>query len=179
DGKERKASPMHPTPPGTSPRGRAVFLRVRWTQLAAPVPAEKGRRAVPWLGAIVAVGLGLRSYHYLGNPPVWHDEAAQIYNVMNLDWAHLLGPLYYSEACPPLFLSTEKALAALLGDGTFALRLLPFLASCAALIALIAPARLVLPWWGQLWFAAALACSDRLLWHCCEAKPYAVDMLIA
>ena len=82
-----------------------------------------------WLALIVALGLGLRSYHYLRNPPVWHDEAALIHNVLHLDWADLLGPLYYSEACPPLFLAAEKAIVALLGDGTFALRLLPFTAS--------------------------------------------------
>jgi len=29
--------------------------------------------------------------------------------------------------------------------------------------------------WAVLLFAA----SDRLLWHCCEAKPYAVDMLVS
>src|SRR5207245_857610 len=139
-----------------------------------PTPRQRTPRTVLWLALIVALGLGLRSYHYLRNPPVWHDEAALIHNVLHLDWADLLGPLYYSEACPPLFLAAEKAIVALLGDGTFALRLLPFTASCVVVVALLVVARSVLPRWGQLWFALVLACGDHLLWHCCEAKPYAV-----
>src|SRR5260370_1178441 len=41
------------------------------------------------------------------------------------------------------------------------------------------PARRLLPLWGAVWFALLLGCSDRLLFHCCEAKPYAVDVLVA
>jgi hypothetical protein len=127
----------------------------------------------------VLLGLGLRSFHYLRDPPVWHDEAAQIYNILNKDFGDLLGPLFYSEACPPLFLALEKVVALVLGDGSLALRLIPFLASCLTLVVQVIVARRLLPRQAVLWFALLLGCSDRLLWHACEAKPYAVDVLTA
>ena len=136
-------------------------------------------RSAILVGGAILLGLALRTYHYLRDPVVWHDEAALIVNVLALDFVELLGPLRHAEAAPPLFLWLERATALLLGDGTLALRLPPFLASIAAL-ALIA-------WtaWREMGPAAAawavflIACSDRLLWHACEAKPYALDVLCA
>src|SRR5919199_746314 len=93
---------------------------------------ERAARPVPWLAFALALGLGLRAYHYLSNPTIWHDEAALILNVLSKGFAELLGPLFYSEAGPPLFLWLERAAVLALGNSTFALRLLPFLASCAA-----------------------------------------------
>ena len=136
-------------------------------------------RPLPWLVFALAVGLALRCYHYLSNPAVWHDEAALMVNVLGKDFAELLGPLFYSEAAPPLFLWLERALSLCLGDTTFALRLLPFLASCVGFVAAVGLARRLLPAWGVVWFALLFGCSDRLLWHACEAKPYAVDVLVA
>jgi hypothetical protein len=55
----------------------------------------------------------------------------------------------------------------------------PFSASCASLLLVAATARRVLGWRGAAWAVLLLACSDRLLWHSCEAKPYACDVLAA
>jgi hypothetical protein len=135
-------------------------------------------RPQSWLACALLLGLALRLYHYLSDPAVWHDEAALIVNVLDKGFVELLGPLYYSEAGPPLFLWLERVVALGLGDGTFALRLLPFLAGCAAFVGAVALARRLLSPWGVVWFALLLGCSDRLLWHGCEAKPYAVDALV-
>jgi hypothetical protein len=132
-----------------------------------------------WLIALTVLGLALRTYHFLSNPPVWHDEAALIINVLYKNSSEILGPLFYSEACPPLFLAVQQLIVLGLGDTTFALRLLPWLASCVSLIGLILLAKRLLPPTALLWFALLLACSDRLLFHACEAKPYAVDVLVA
>jgi hypothetical protein len=140
---------------------------------------EWAARPQPWLAFAVLLGLALRVYHYVSNPPVWHDEAALLVNVLGKGFAELLGPLYYSEAGPPLFLWLERAVALTLGDGTFALRLLPFLAGCAAFLVAVALARRLLSPWAVVWFALLLGCSDRLLWHGCEAKPYALDACVA
>jgi hypothetical protein len=115
----------------------------------------------------------------LRQPPVWHDEAALINNVLFKDFGDLLGPLYYSEACPPLFLALEKAIVFLLGTSPLALRLLPLAASCLSLVALVLLARRWLRPAALAWFALLFACSDRLLWHASEAKPYALDVLVA
>src|SRR5262249_6781698 len=61
-------------------------------------------RAVPWTGCLVAVGLGLRLYHYLRDPSMWHDEAALVLNVLDKGFRSLWGPLFFAEAAPPLFL---------------------------------------------------------------------------
>src|SRR5436190_18584394 len=174
-----EGKPVNPIPPVALRRGLVHFLRLRPTPDAAVSRAERPRGRFPWVLLIVTLGLALRTHHFLGNPPLWHDEAAQIQNALDLDLADLLGPLYYSEACPPLFLAAEKAVVALLGDSPFALRLLPFLASCAVMVGLVLIGRLILPRSALIWLALVLAGSDRLLWHCCEAKPYAVDTLVA
>jgi hypothetical protein len=110
---------------------------------------------------------------------MWHDEAALVLNVLDKGFLELLGPLRFSEAAPPLFLWLERGVALSLGEGTFALRLLPFLSSCAGLILLVPLARLVLLPPAVPWAVFLFAFSDKLLWHCCEAKPYAVDVLAA
>jgi hypothetical protein len=139
-----------------------------------------------WLGApftvsvsIVLLGLALRTYHYLREPEVWHDEAALIVNVLAKGFSQLLGPLFFSEAAPPLFLWAEKAVTLVLGDSTLALRLVPWLASCAAMILMAPIARRLLPAAAVPWALLLFACSESLAWHACEAKPYAVDVLAA
>jgi hypothetical protein len=131
------------------------------------------------LGVLVAVGLGLRLLHYLRNPSVWMDEGVLLINVLGKTFGELLGPLFYAEAAPPLFLWLEKVACTVLGDSTFALRLAPLLASCAALLLLVPVARRMLPAPAVPWAVLLFACSDLLLWHSCEAKPYALDVLAA
>ncbi len=143
---------------------------------STPSPTQGSGR---WLLAVIAAGLGLRTFHYLRNPSVWHDEAALVVNVLDKNFAELLGPLRWSEAGPPLFLWVERAVALALGDSTFALRLPPFLASCAALLLFAWVARRLLPATAAVWAVLLFAGSDRLLWHCCEAKPYALDVFLA
>jgi hypothetical protein len=172
---------LQSNPPLSSAARGLEEIKVRYHLVVAPAkrPAVTARRELPWVALIVLLGLGFRAYHFFRNPPVWHDEAALITNVLNKQWSEILGPLYYSEACPPLFLALMKIVTAVLGDGPFALRLVPFLASCLALIALVAIARRILGKVECRWFALLLGCSNSLLWHACEAKPYSMDVLIA
>jgi hypothetical protein len=128
---------------------------------------------------LVLVGLALRLFHFARNPAMWHDEAAAVLNVLDKCFRELLGPLEYAEAAPPLFLWLEKLVVLALGDGTYALRLLPFLASCVALILFAWLARQVLRPRAMTWAVLVFACNDHLLWHACEAKPYSFDVLAA
>jgi hypothetical protein len=131
------------------------------------------------IGFLLALGLALRLFNYLRNPSLWHDEAALVLNVIGKDFAQLLGPLYCAEAAPPLFLWAERALVLLLGDGTYALRLLPFLAGCGALLLFLPVARSLLPPAAVPWAVLLFALNDHLLWHASEAKPYSLDVLLA
>ena len=136
-------------------------------------------RSFPCTGCCLALGLGLRLWHYLRNPSLWHDEAALVLNVLGKDFGDLLGPLFFGEAAPPLFLWLERGVALRLGDGTYALRLVPLLASGGALLLLAHTARRVLSPAAVPWAVLLGAGSDQLLWHACEAKPYSTDVLAA
>lgn len=127
----------------------------------------------------VAIGLAFVSYHYARLPPLWHDEAALVLNVVGRDFRDFLGPLLYHEAAPPLFLVVERLVGLALGDGLYALRLPPYLASCAALLLFAWVARRRLSPSCAAVAVLLLACSDRFHWHASEAKPYAFDLLIA
>ncbi len=145
--------------------------------------ANANRRVAAWLAgfsvSFVVLGLALRAYHFGRNPSVWHDEAALILNVISQSFSGLLGPLYFAEAGPPLFLWLERLMRLWLGDGEFALRLLPFLASCASLLTLAYTARRCLKMAAVPIAILFFACSSNLLWHASEAKPYAVDVAVA
>jgi hypothetical protein len=121
----------------------------------------------------------MRSLHYWRDPAMWHDEAALVVNVLDKGFLQLLGALKYAEAAPPLFLWIERAVVLGLGDGTYALRLVPYLAGCVTVVLAWVAVRRVLDPQAALWAVLLLACSDRLLWHSCEAKPYAVDAMVA
>jgi hypothetical protein len=110
---------------------------------------------------------------------MWHDEAALALNVLGKGFGKLLGPLFFAEAAPPLFLWVEKAVVLVLGDGTYALRLVPFLASCGALVLVAVAAQRLLQPRAVPWAVLLFACSDQILWHTCEAKPYAVEVFCA
>src|SRR5947209_14778206 len=135
------------------------------------------RKAVGLLPILGLAGLALRSYHYLRVPAVWHDEAALVVNVLDKDFAGLLGPLRWHEAAPPLFLWIERAVILILGDDILALRLFPFLASCAALLLMASVSRALLPPAAVPWAVLLFAFADPLAWHACEAKPYSSDVL--
>ncbi len=130
------------------------------------------------LGGAVALGLGLRLYHYLRCPSVWHDEAAIMINIIRKDFLSLLGPLEHTQAAPPLFLWLERLACLVAGDAEWVLRFLPFVLSCASVLLFAGVARRMLgraAWCAVLLFAV----SDRLLWHSVECKPYALDVFIA
>ncbi|HEV3023004.1 MAG TPA: hypothetical protein VGX76_11065, partial [Pirellulales bacterium] len=130
------------------------------------------------MALLAALGIVLRLYHFLREPSLWHDEAALVLNVLNKDFGELLGPLLFSEAAPPLFLWLQRVAVLTLGDGVDALRLLPLAASCAAMVLMVPVARHCLAPASACWAVLLFACSDRLLWHACEAKQYAVEAFL-
>jgi hypothetical protein len=132
-----------------------------------------------WLVAAVVVGLALQGYHYLRRPVMWHDEAYITVNILTKSAAELLGPLRYAQAAPPLFLWAERGLCLLLGDDLYVLRLVPFVASCLALLLFAAVTRHWLPNTAAAWVVLLFGTSDRFLRHGCEVKPYAVDLFVS
>ena len=128
---------------------------------------------------LVLLGVGLRGWLYFSDLSVWHDEAALIVNVIAKDFGEQFGALHFAEAAPPLFLTVEKVITLLLGDGPLALRLLPFLASCAAVLLFVVVARRMLTPTAAMLAVLLFSTSEMLGWHACEAKSYAIDVLAA
>jgi hypothetical protein len=121
-------------------------------------------------------GLALRAGVYLRNAPIWHDELFIVFNLLHKNFGELLGPLTFMQAAPPLFLWAERTLVLILGDSTYALRLLPFLASCAALVLFWRITIVTLEPSSTRWAVLFFAGSDMLLRHTYETKPYALDL---
>jgi len=124
----------------------------------------------------VVVGVFFRSFHYIRQPSVWHDEAAVLVNVVDLDFAQLTGPLHFHEAAPVLFLWIERALFLTFGDHLLPLRFPAFLASCLSLLLLVYVARRWMSEAATFWVVLLFACCEKFAWHGCEAKPYALDV---
>src|SRR4051794_6819261 len=74
----------------------------------------------------VVCGLVLRTAHYLANHDIWHDEGMLLVNILEKNFVELLGPLSNSQAGPPLWLWTMKAVSLVFGDNSYAWRFLPF-----------------------------------------------------
>jgi hypothetical protein len=141
-------------------------------------PAARGRLVDP-LPIFATLGIALRFLHYARNPSLWHDEAANVLNVLRKGFGELCGPLYGSSTGPPLFLWSQKLATLTLGESTFALRLGPLVASCAGLLLFVRIARRELPPFAAGCAVLIIAFSDRLLWHAAEARHYSLDFLVA
>src|SRR5262245_9092753 len=137
------------------------------------------RRRFLLLLLVIAAAIALRVFHYARDPSMWHDEAALVLNVLQKGFAELLGPLRFAEAAPPMFLWLERTVSLTLGDSTFALRLVPFAVSCLTVLLVARVGRALGGTTLAFWATLLIATSDRLLWHACEAKPYALDAFCA
>jgi hypothetical protein len=127
---------------------------------------------------ILMLGVGLRTYHYLRNPGVWMDELFLLRNIVGKSYSELLGPLVCDQAAPPLFLWIEHSVWLLLGDSPLALRLVPLLTSCGALLLLLPVARAFLRPAAIPWALLLFACSDKIVDHTVEAKQYLMDSFV-
>lgn len=143
------------------------------------------RMAMPSLSAetavalMVVLGLSLRLFHFLRIPSLWHDEAVLLLAVANLEFSQMFGPLPHHEAAPPLFLVLERCMYLLFNESLLMLRLPPFLASCLTLVLFAKVSLQVLTRSGAVWAVALFAVAERMIYHSFEAKPYAIDVLVA
>ena len=90
--------------------------------------------AVAWAGrALIALGLALRARQYATNRSLWLDEAFLAGAILGRPWRMLLADLPNVQVAPIGFIAMERFLVALLGPAEWVLRLVPFVAGCAAL----------------------------------------------
>lgn len=119
-----------------------------------------------------------RVAQYLYNRPFWGDERYLIENLSQRDWAELLQPLDNVQAAPPGFLWLQKLSYEILGESTYALRLLPLIAGVAAVVLFWILIRRVSPR-ATLVGLALFASSNWLIYYSSETKQYALDVVLS
>jgi len=128
---------------------------------------------------LLAAGLVLRLRAYFAGRSLWLDEAMLALNLIRRDFAGLMLPLDYDQGAPLGFLLLQKGIILLLGSGELALRLVPLLAGCLALIIFAWLAFRLLPRAGALVALALFSFSPSLIFYSAEAKQYSLDVLLA
>ncbi len=127
---------------------------------------------------IVIAGLILRLRQYLMGRSLWLDEAMLSINIVNRSFLGLTEWLEYDQQAPICFLWLQKVSVLVFGNNEYALRLVPFVAGCAALGLMYLLSRRLPPSVG-LTALALFAFSYPLVYYTSEAKQYIVDVAIA
>lgn len=128
--------------------------------------------------ALVVFGAALRIYSYVGDRSLWLDEASLAHNIIGRSFAGLLAPLDRQQVAPIGFLWLEKAAVSLFGTSEYALRLVPLLASLAALPLFAIVARRLLAPIASIFSLALFATATPLLYFAAETKQYSLDVAV-
>lgn len=166
------------------------------TSAAAPeIPADAARRAptsdgapaasrflrgshVLWL--LVLLGVALRGWAYAAGTSLWLDEILLGRNILELPMGELLTkPLHLDQVAPRGFLLVERLAVLALGPNEWALRLFPFLAGVAALVAFRRLAERTLDGYAVPFAVALFAIGVPFIKYGAEVKQYELDALVA
>ncbi len=128
---------------------------------------------------MILLGLALRLRQYLTGRSLWLDEAMLALNIVGRSFAGLLQPLDYDQGGPLGFLLAEKLVITLLGNNEFSLRLVPFLAGCAALLLFALLLRQMTGNTGSFMSLALFAAGAPLVYYASEVKQYSSDVFVA
>ena len=139
-----------------------------------------------WTAAFVLLGIAIRTLRWWVDFPFWGDESKLALNLLDRGVGDLLGPLDHAQVAPVGFLAGEMLAARLLGFDETALRVVPWLAAIAALLAFVWLVRIVRSACGTVVTPLAgtlaigvFAVSHYLLRYGAELKPYSCDLLAA
>lgn len=132
------------------------------------------------LGLIFLLGVLLRLKGLLSNPSLWHDECALAWNVKYKNYGDFFGILRFMQMAPPFFMILTKLTTNIFGISDFSLRILPFLAGVASIIAFYFLAQKTLKSKAVvLWAVFFFAINQRMINYSFEFKPYSFDVLLA
>ncbi|HEY7913733.1 MAG TPA: glycosyltransferase family 39 protein [Blastocatellia bacterium] len=124
---------------------------------------------------IISYGIILRAARYFFNPALYVDEGSLALNIIHRPLGGLLHSLDYNQAAPFGFLALERIAFLAFGQSEYALRLVPFLASIAALFLFYEVARRVLAAWAAPIALALFAVSDHMIYYGAQIKQYSSD----
>ncbi len=131
----------------------------------------------PWLLLVLLVGIAWRVGRWALGMPLWGDEAMLGLNVLERSYVGLAKPLDHSQVAPVLFLWAQKGVISWMGAGDWAVRLLPTLASIAALLLFHRLAKYSMGLVPAAIATGFLAVAYYTCRHGSEFKPYSVDLL--
>ncbi len=130
--------------------------------------------------AALIVGAGLRLWFYLLNDSFWRDETMLLLNVAKKSFWGLIGPLEYAQGCPIPVLWLYHSFYLLGLGGELPMRAMSLAASILSLFLFYRLARLAqVHEKGILFSTWLLALSPGAILFAAQAKPYALDLLIA
>ena len=137
--------------------------------------------AFTWLSvALVAAGIALRLWQYLGASALWTDEATIANNIVGRTVAQLLvSPLAHNQAAPVGFLMIEKLSVTIFGANELALRAYPLVCSVLSLALLWRVSKRLLPPGGRPLVLAPLALAPLLIFYAAEVKQYSSDIALS
>jgi hypothetical protein len=152
-------------------------------RVAAPDPSRRAI-AFAWghwaIAASVILGAVLRTQHYLAARPLWLDEAMLGVNVTQRTPAQLWSaPLEFLQVAPYGYLLLEWLMARMNGAVELALRLPSFVAGVGVLGLIAWLAARLLPIGAAALVTLLAAVSPSLVFYSTQAKPYALDAMLA
>jgi hypothetical protein len=127
--------------------------------------------------AVVAIGIGLRFWHYFGNYSLNHDDICLALNLIGRNAGGLTRTLDFGQVAPLGFLWIERAMVLIFGPGEMALRLLPFVFGCASVMLLARLTTRLLPSFEAIAVVGFFGFSQALIESAIQVKPYSLDTL--
>ena len=135
------------------------------------------------LFTIIFIGFILRLKGFIANPPLWHDETALGWNILNKSYSELFKQLRFLQVAPPLFLVCTKAVVFIFGGYKnvyicdMVLRLIPFLCGNLSFILFyLITKRIFNSKWSVIAALALFALNPVLINYSFEFKPYSIDV---
>ena len=130
--------------------------------------------------ALIAAGIALRLWQFMGRSALWTDEATLANNIVSRPYGRLiLEPLGHNQAAPPGFLIVEKTVVSIFGANELALRAFPLVCSIIALFLLWRLAARLVSAEAVPLTIAPFALAPPLIFFAADAKQYSSDVAIA
>lgn len=129
------------------------------------------------LGLVILLGFLLRLKGLLNNSDLWHDECALAWNVKYKNYGDFFGILRFMQMAPPFFMIMTKIITTVFGISNISLRILPFFAGLASIIAFYFLAvKTIKSRAVALWAVFFFAINQRLIGYSFEFKQYSFDV---
>lgn len=139
---------------------------------------EPVARSLWLIPPIVLVGMLIRIYWYYKKPAMWLDEADVTSELLGRNFRELFAQLGESQCAPIGYLLTVK-FTTLFGDGEYALRFYPLLATLLALVFVAWGARRMLEPMAAVMAVSIVAFSWPVIRYAAEFKQYGNDVMAA